>query len=97
MSTACNGVDQHIGHVVPVGSLSGCQGGVPGLFDMTGNVEEWQDSCDGDSGPNDMCSNGAGAFDYGDPPTGERCDFADSDPRRSQFPDVGFRCCASPP
>src|SRR5256885_7307861 len=26
-----------------------CVGGYPGLFDMTGNVEEWIDSCQGDT------------------------------------------------
>jgi formylglycine-generating enzyme len=96
-ATACNGVDMNMGHVVPVGSLSGCQGGVPGLFDMSGNVEEWQDSCDGNTGANDSCRDGAGAFDYGDPPDGTRCDFADQDMRSGQFPDVGIRCCASLP
>jgi sulfatase modifying factor 1 len=96
-STACNGVERDAGHVVAVGSLSGCQGGVPGLFDMSGNVEEWQDSCDGNSGPNDACLDGSGAFDFGNPPDGTRCDFADSDARNGQLPDVGIRCCASLP
>ena len=93
--TACNGVDQHMMGVVPVGSLTGCQGGVPGLFDMSGNVEEWQNSCDGTAGASDSCRDGTGAFDYGDPPDGTRCDFADYDARSGQFPDVGLRCCAS--
>ncbi len=96
-STACNGVDMNTGHVLPVGSLAGCQGGVPGLFDMSGNVEEWQNACNGSSGQSDQCLDGTGAFDYGDPPTGTRCDFADSDARNGEFPDVGFRCCASLP
>ena len=30
---------------VPVGSLAGCQGGFPGVFDMSGNAAEWEDSC----------------------------------------------------
>ena len=29
----------------PVGSFGGCEGGLPGLFDMAGNVAEWVDSC----------------------------------------------------
>jgi sulfatase modifying factor 1 len=96
-SAACNGVEADAGHVVPVGSLSACQGGVAGLFDMSGNVEEWQDACDANSGSNDSCLDGTGAFDYGGPPAGTRCDFADSDSRSAQFPDVGIRCCATPP
>jgi sulfatase modifying factor 1 len=94
---ACNGTERDAGQVLPVGSLSGCQGGVPGLFDMSGNVEEWQDACQSNSGPDDQCLDGTGAFDYGDPPTGTRCDFADSDMRNGQYPDLGFRCCATLP
>ncbi len=94
---ACNATERDAGQVVPVGSLSGCQGGVPGLFDMSGNVEEWQDACQGNSGPSDYCLDGTGAFDYGDEPDGTRCDFADNDQRGGQFPDVGFRCCATLP
>ena len=96
-ASACNDSDMNIGHVLPVGSLTGCQGGVPGLFDMSGNVEEWQNACDGDSGAGDSCRDGTGAFDYGDGPDGTRCDFADYDMRDGQFPDVGIRCCASLP
>jgi formylglycine-generating enzyme required for sulfatase activity len=99
MSTACNGaVDQQVGHAVPVASLLTCQGGVQGLFDMSGNVEEWQDACSGNSGADDQCLNGTGAFDYTSPASAStRCDFADSDTRNGQFSDVGFRCCATLP
>ncbi len=31
-----------------VGSIGTCEGGVPGLFDMSGNAWEWQDSCSDD-------------------------------------------------
>jgi len=34
---------------IPAGSRATCQGGVPGLFDMSGNVEEWVDACQTDS------------------------------------------------
>jgi formylglycine-generating enzyme required for sulfatase activity len=93
---ACNDIAHDAGHVLPVGSLPACQGGVPGLFDMSGNVEEWQDACSADSGPKDSCLDGTGAFDFGDEPGGTRCDFADYDVRSGQFPDVGIRCCATP-
>ncbi len=95
--TACNGPERDAGHVLPVGSLAGCQGGVPGLFDMSGNVEEWQDACNGNAGAGDMCLDGTGAFNFGDPPDGTRCDFSDSDSRNAQYDDVGIRCCATPP
>jgi sulfatase modifying factor 1 len=94
--TACNGPEHDAGSVLPVGSLTGCQGGVAGLFDMSGNVEEWQDACDGNSGPSDHCLDGTGAFDYGAGPGGTRCDFADNDLRNGEYPDVGIRCCATP-
>mgnify|MGYP002145378841 CR=1 FL=1 len=32
-----------------VGSQSQCVGGFPGLFDMIGNVSEWEDGCDDDN------------------------------------------------
>jgi formylglycine-generating enzyme len=34
---------------IPAGSRTSCQGGVPGLFDMSGNVEEWVGACQTDS------------------------------------------------
>jgi formylglycine-generating enzyme required for sulfatase activity len=30
----------------PVGSMPGCQGGYDGIFDMSGNASEWEDSCE---------------------------------------------------
>jgi len=32
---------------VPVGTMSTCEGGLAGLFDMAGNVAEWVDACKG--------------------------------------------------
>jgi len=79
---------------VAVGSLPKCVGGIPGLFDMAGNVEEWIDSCnDVDGGPKDPCHEGGDSFAFKQ--TGvARCDNADSDERDLQDPSVGFRCCA---
>jgi formylglycine-generating enzyme required for sulfatase activity len=93
----CNDVNAGYGKVLPVGSLKGCAGGFPGLYDMVGNVEEWQDSCVGTAGAMDVCADGTGAYDYpgGDGgPAGTRCDFLDTDYRNAQFQDVGFRCCS---
>ena len=51
-TASCNGCayEATCGQVVynlttPVGSLASCAGGYPGLFDMSGNVEEWEDAC----------------------------------------------------
>ena len=58
------------GTLVPVASLPGCQGGYPGVFDMSGNVEEVEDSCD-DAG---TCYSRGGSF-VDDPALAEtRCD-----------------------
>lgn len=44
-ASACNGADQPVRVVVPVATMPGCVGGYPGIFDMSGNVSEWESSC----------------------------------------------------
>lgn len=50
---ACNSqssttrVDGRALSTAPVGSFRGCEGGLPGLFDMGGNVAEWVGPCKG--------------------------------------------------
>jgi formylglycine-generating enzyme required for sulfatase activity len=77
----------------PVGSFTACVGGFPGLYDMVGSVEEWQNSCSGDAGAGDSCADGTGAFDY---PSGSQssCGFSDADLRNTAELNIGFRCCA---
>ncbi len=99
--TACNGSMNHgtgmSAAELPAGVLGTCVGGFTGLFDMVGNVEEWQNGCalsgDAGAGPGDMCLHGTGSFDYGTP----ACDFIFQDRRDYQYGDVGIRCCASLP
>jgi sulfatase modifying factor 1 len=43
---ACNGADAGFEQLLEVGSLRNCNGGYPGIFDMSGNVWEWENSCD---------------------------------------------------
>jgi formylglycine-generating enzyme required for sulfatase activity len=94
---ACNGKDYDAGHPLP--SLSTCQGGYPGLFDMSGNVIEWEDSCEitppeaGDqTGQSDFCDIRGGSFllDV----NLVRCDEGFSTARGNGGPDNGFRCCS---
>lgn len=100
---ACNTIDLGKGDVTPVGSLSKCEGGYTGIFDMIANVAEWIDSCDdntGDGGPReDDCRHMGGAYDYPDP-AGQghnvTCDFDDYDWRESQYTGLGIRCCLDP-
>jgi formylglycine-generating enzyme required for sulfatase activity len=94
--TACNGIMANMGGALPASALTTCEGGFSGLFEMVGNVEEWQDGCAGGGGPMgpmDMCLHGTGSFDYGTP----ACGYLDQDARNYQFGDVGIRCCASLP
>lgn len=86
----------HGGVPVDTGSLPDCAGGYPGIFDMSGNVEEWEDACGTGVDPNDPtdddCPVRGGAYwtDVGD----SRCDGLKYYPRRDgQSADWGFRCC----
>jgi len=95
----CNGKGKGLGTTTPVGSLSGCQSsvsGYAGVYDLSGNVAEWEDSCSGASGNDDICHSRGGAFKY-------YLDFLpcgvdDTDgfsPSRSHVSEeLGFRCCA---
>ena len=76
-----------------VGSLPGCQGGYPGIFDMVGNVSEWENSCDPatDAGPG-ACALRGGSYDYNFP---QECSLALKAERTYAHPGIGFRCCAS--
>jgi formylglycine-generating enzyme required for sulfatase activity len=91
--TACNGAEDG-GVLSAVKSFPKCEGGYKGLFDMSGNVEEWQDSCSGTTGANDDCRDQAGAFDYFSPAAkSTQCNAIDSDPRSARVAGVGIRCC----
>lgn len=43
---ACNGQGPGVGDTVPVGTTPTCEGGYAGVFDLSGNVAEWINSCD---------------------------------------------------
>lgn len=80
-----------------VGATLGCEGGYPGVFDLSGNVSEWQDACDdaqGASGGNDLCAVMGGA--WSSDPRDLECDRAQEARRQSASADRGFRCCATP-
>lgn len=77
--------------LVPVGSLSGCEGFYPGLFDLQGNVAEWVDSCNGSSGQEDHCMlAGGSALDQD-----AFCTETFTNIKRAETsPYYGFRCCS---
>jgi formylglycine-generating enzyme required for sulfatase activity len=79
---------------VPVGSITTCQGASPALFDMIGNVSEWQANCSGD-----RCELRGGGFTDPPVPTDKNdvvhCrapgGFA---PKIDRVVTQGIRCCA---
>jgi formylglycine-generating enzyme required for sulfatase activity len=92
-TTACNGIPRGLGNLVAAGSEPACVGGFPGLFDMSGNVDEWDDSCNGQTGVNDACRVRGGSIDSD--ANGLRCDDSNNVNRDAAANWLGFRCCGS--
>jgi formylglycine-generating enzyme required for sulfatase activity len=86
MAGACN--SNGIG-LSTVASHPGCEGASSGVFDMVGNVAEWVNACDANSGAVDGCETIGGSFaDNG------TCTLSSLKHRDEQLPGVGFRCCS---
>jgi sulfatase modifying factor 1 len=101
-AAACNGSDRGLGAPVAVASEPGCVGGYPGVFDMSGNIWEWRDSCVvsmSDAGTaKDTCVAGGGAYTFvnglGDASDQMQCRSFGLETRGSSDSDRGFRCCS---
>jgi len=95
--SACNTLDVGADSSAPVGTAPGCVGGFPGIFDMSGNVGEWENTCfrapDGGPRSEDTCALRGGSYEHSD--TLVRCTDGYANPRSQTFGDVGFRCCSS--
>ena len=77
----------------PVGSARCCEGGYRGIFDMIGNVDEWEDSCSGYTGPRDGCRSRGG--NHTNSVTGGCGPGIEVATTRDEHPDYrGIRCCA---
>ena len=89
---ACNAPEVDAGGTVPVASLAECVGGYAGIYDMTGNVYEWEDSCTMAGGLT-SCVQRSGSFV--DPPgASQTCAYARSVALTIADNDIGFRCCS---
>lgn len=98
-NASCKGKIFQPNQTVEVGTLIACQSSAPGyggIFDLSGNVEEWENSCERDAslagaGPTDKCRIRGGSF------LSEGAALscaADTFLLRSMVsPTVGFRCC----
>jgi formylglycine-generating enzyme required for sulfatase activity len=84
--------------VEPVKNRGMCTGATLGVFDLSGNVKEWEDGCDGD-GPvvgtvdaaRPSCVVRGGS--YVGPSEASKCSEKDLIAIHDTFPDIGFRCC----
>jgi formylglycine-generating enzyme required for sulfatase activity len=81
--------------------FAGCTGGVSGLYHMSGNVAEWEDSCDGTL-PTSQCRVRGGSYTANDDQDKLRCAAERTEQRVPPPPsagetdplaDIGFRCC----
>ena len=68
-------------------------GGYAGIFDMSGNLWEWEDSCATSDGVGDLCRARGGSFWSSE--LSLRCQGATADHSRSNVNrNLGFRCCS---
>jgi formylglycine-generating enzyme required for sulfatase activity len=74
-----------------------CEGGPVGVFDMSGNVEEWIDHCYVGMNDTQACFRPGGAYWHGEEDWLDcDIDWPQSTDAREQSPATGFRCCDDP-
>jgi sulfatase modifying factor 1 len=82
--------------ILPVASRPACEGGFPGVFDLSGEVSEWEDLCEMNDPPGltDFCRKGAFGSGVAASSLYFRCDNSDSNFRQGMDQYTGFRCCS---
>jgi formylglycine-generating enzyme required for sulfatase activity len=75
-----------------VGTVPTCEGGYPGVFDLSGNMKEWEDSCESTNGQADKCYRRGGS--YKENASALTCAAQIPSARSSTTIDLSFRCCA---
>ena len=90
-AAACNGATTSTA-ASAAGAYTACVGGVPGLYDMSGNVAEWEDSCYA----NDACQVRGGWYGIDTNGAATRCDAGQTEPRSLVSTGLGIRCCSNP-
>jgi formylglycine-generating enzyme required for sulfatase activity len=86
------GVQVGSDQVQEVGTAPGCEGGYLGVYDLSGNVREWEDSCESTNGQADKCYRRGGSFKEN--ASALSCASQLASVRASTTIDMGFRCCA---
>jgi sulfatase modifying factor 1 len=86
---------ESVAALADVGSRPGCRTEA-GVYDLSGNVEEWTDACDGNQGERDRCASvGQSAYlDPANPPDFSCAGSFYPDLRSASYELRGFRCCA---
>ena len=90
----CNEIDYpSVTFTVTVGSFPDCQpsGAYGGIYDLSGNVWEWEDSCTGRGAAGECLRRGGS---YTCKIAYLLCDYGYEGARDEMDEDVGFRCCA---
>jgi formylglycine-generating enzyme required for sulfatase activity len=96
--TRCNGPDNQVDTALAVGQKTMCVGGYPGLHDMSGNLWEFEDSCEANVGSSDICRwRGASYVGNNDGTNGVflQCNANNNNARSETDSSAGFRCCSN--
>jgi hypothetical protein len=89
--SACRGADNPGSGALTVMSASACVGGYDGVWDMSGSLAEWVDSCSAEKGPTDACRIRGGSSSGSAEEL--RCDAVTATARNTSSSYIGFRCC----